>query len=618
MCGICGRYNFQSGEPVALAGLEAMCQRLAHRGPDGQGTWAQGAAGLGHRRLVVIDPATGEQPIANEDGSVLVVANGEVYNYRELQRELEAKGHHFRTASDSEPIVHLYEEYGEDFPRHLRGMFALALYDRPAGKLVLARDRLGKKPLHYCLGGGGIVFASELWALTADPAVERQVNPEALFHYLGHLYVPGPLSMLEGVGRIPPGHLLVCDPSGPRLTRYWELRFSPKRREPLPELARELRELLEQAVARRLRSDVPLGAFLSGGLDSATVVALMTRQVGKVRTYTIGFPDREYNELAAARETAQALGTEHQELVVEPDAVGCLPKLVRYFGEPFADASALPTYYLAQFARSGVTVALCGDGGDESFAGYTRYRQFLERWGGRSRPWERLGRLAPAVGHYHSLARRLRRRASESGLPPAQAYAHLVQYMPGPLKRMLCSDWLRERTRHLEGGEMVRQAFAAVDSDSLLDRMLGADLATYLPDDLLVKMDIATMCWGLEARSPLLDQEVVEFAARLPAEAKLREGTGKHLLRMVAQEVLPERVLHRPKHGLSVPVEAWMRGPLLVMAREHLLEGLDRRGYFRPGALARLLDWQGRHGGYGHLVWGLVVLELWHRELVDA
>ncbi len=618
MCGICGRYNHESRAPVPGELLAAMCRRLAHRGPDGERTWADGPAGLGHRRLVVIDPATGDQPLTNEDGSVMVVANGEIYNYRELRPPLEAQGHQFRTASDIEPIAHLYEQYGDDFPCHLRGMFAIALYDRARRRLLLVRDRLGKKPLHYCIAGGGISFASELWSLVADPAVPREVNLEALYHYLGHLYVPGPLSMLEGVGRVPPAHVLVADEGGVRLQRYWSLKYEPKTGLPPAEQAAHLRARLEEAVALRLRSDVPLGALLSGGIDSAVVTALMAKLAGGVRTYSIGFAEEGFNELAGARATAAALGTEHQEMVVEPAAAACLPMLVRRFGEPFADASALPSYYLAEFARSGVTVALCGDGGDESFAGYDRYGQLLARWQGRPPVHHRLGAAAPAWGHYYSPWRQARRRAALARSGPAEGYAHLVTYMPRELKAMVCSPWFLERTAHLEDGRAVRQAFESAAAESLLDRALAADVATYLPDDLLVKMDIASMCWGLEARSPLLDQEVMAFAATLPVEAKRTAQGGKRLLRQVAAELLPAEVLARPKHGFSVPVESWLRGPLAAMARELLLDGLARRGYFEPRGLARLLGWQRRHDGYGHLVWGLMTLELWHREMADA
>jgi len=619
MCGICGRYNFSSREPVAAGLLQAMCSRLAHRGPDGEGHWQQGPAGLGHRRLVVIDPATGDQPLYSEDGSIVLVANGEIYNYRELNSALQARGHQLATASDCEPIIHLYEEVGLEFVHRLRGMFALALFDRARGRLILARDRLGKKPLHYYLGQGGIAFASELYALCADPEVPREVNAEALCHYLAHLYVPQPLSMLEGVGRVPPGHLLVCEREGPRLVRYWQPRYQPKDTRPRAEQVDELECLLTEAVRLRLRSDVPLGAFLSGGLDSALVTAFMVREAGEVRTFTLGFTEEGFNELEDARATAQALGTKHAEMVVEPDAAGCLPALVRRFGEPFADASALPTYYLAQFARREVTVALCGDGGDENFAGYERYRQFMRRWAeGKPYVWEAVARLAPPVGHFYSLPRRARRRWAISRLAPEQAYAYLVQYMPRELQRMLCSRWFLERTSHLEPGLAVRHAFAGVDSDSLLDRALGADVATYLPDDLLVKMDITSMAWGLESRSPLLDQEVVEFAARLPAAAKWDGHHGKVILRELAARLLPGEVLRRPKHGFSVPVDAWLRGPLAGMARDLVVGGLSGRGYFREGALERLLAWQKRSPGYGDLVWGLMVLELWHREILDA
>jgi asparagine synthase (glutamine-hydrolysing) len=626
MCGICGQVRWD-GREVERALLERMCAGQEHRGPDARGIHRAGGAGLGIQRLRVIDLATGDQPIFNEDGSVAVVLNGEIYNFRELRARLERAGHRFATASDTEVIVHLYEEEGLDCVRSLQGMFGLALWDSKRRRLLLARDRVGKKPLFYALRDGALSFASELGALVQDGEISRELDHEALDAYLALRWIPAPLSIYGAVRKLPPACTLVLEDGEAEIERYWRLDYgatAPPRDE--REVAAELREQLRAAVRRRMVADVPLGAFLSGGIDSAAVVAAMAAESSRpIRTFSIGFGEKRYDELPLARLVAERFGTEHEELVVEPDAVEILPKIVRHYGEPFADSSAIPSFHLAEMARRHVTVALNGDGGDESFGGYSRYAAglALARAAKLPRSLRRglagAGRRLRPDGRIESRRSRLLRLAAALELDaPGRHAAYLVQLRRSE-RAELYSAPLRERLGAGAAEQAIAQRWEQSRAADPLDRMLDVDVALYLPDDLLAKVDVATMAHSLEARSPLLDPELMQFAAALPARYKVRGGEKKIALRAALRGWVPDPVLDAPKQGFVVPLAEWLRGDLKDLAYETLLDpGALDRGLFEPAAVRTLLD---RHAfgleDRSQQIWTLLVLEHWLRDQVD-
>ncbi len=616
MCGIAGFLLFRSeaDDSELERRLMAMAAMLAHRGPDGHGTWTDGVAGLAHTRLAVIDlsPA-GHQPMASEDGRFLLVFNGEIYNFRDLRRQLADKGFRFRGHSDTEVLLNGYCAWGEEvFPR-LRGMFALALWDRAERRLVLARDMVGKKPLYYGRSGGALLFASEIKAVLTWPDVRREPNLEAIHHYLSLQYVPVPWSAFTGFSRLPAGHLLTIGPDGREcLTRYARLpppgRARPRQED---ELLADLTRLLDQAVRRRLVSDVPVGAFLSGGVDSSTIVAIMARQsTAPIRTFTIGFEENGYDERAFARSVAERWGTDHQELVVRPDVTALVPALAWHYGEPYADSSALPTYCLAELTRRSVTVALTGDGGDELLLGYGRYADcrpsgWLDRLPTAGR------RLLAAAGPWLSprlaAAVRLDSRRYEPNI--CYFYDRGKSEGYGPQLRPLLSR---------SSLDLLEPYFA--EAPDMVSGAAWADIHTYLPDDLLVKVDIATMAHGMEARSPLLDQDLMEWAAGVPAAAKLQGGTLKYLLKTVMAPYLSTTVLHRPKMGFGVPIDRWLRGPLRPLAEEMILsQRAIARGLFRPAYTRFLLERHlSGHANLANCLWALIMLEQWFRSWIDG
>jgi asparagine synthase (glutamine-hydrolysing) len=627
VCGIVGQAS-TDGRPGDRAGLERMCAALEHRGPDSRGLHIDAGVGLGIQRLRVIDLATGDQPIFNEDGSIAVVLNGEIYNYRELREHLERSGHSFRTRSDTEVIAHLYEEAGAELVHRLHGMFALAVWDARRRLLLLARDRAGKKPLYYAQLGGELSFASELGALLQDERISREVDHRALDAYLAYRWVPAPKTAFSAVRKLPPGSTLTFEDGRATIARYWQLDFSRKRSVGDPrEVHEELRAHIRAATARRLISDVPLGAFLSGGIDSAAVVAAMAEASAEpVKTFSIGFTNEKFNELPLARQVAQHFATEHHELVVEPQALELIPRIVRHFGEPFADDSAIPSFYLAEMARRHVTVALNGDGGDESFGGYSRYAVNLAS--------ARLERLPVALrralgaaglrvresGTIDSWASRVRRAAETLPLDAVERYVAYMTHLNGLNRERLYSDEYRQLVGESGAFDVVGVPWAASGADSVVDRMLDVDVQTYLPDDLLVKMDIATMASSLEARSPLLDHELMQFAASLPAELKVRGRETKVILRSALRGWVPDEILDAPKRGFRLPLADWFRGELRGFTRDVLLdEHTLGRGYFEQAYVRELLD---RHadGAQDHSqgIWTLLMFELWHREFVDG
>jgi asparagine synthase (glutamine-hydrolysing) len=620
MCGINGVFHYGGGN-ADPALVRRQAQLIRHRGPDDEGLWHEGPVALGHRRLAIVDVSPGgHQPMANEDESLWVTFNGELYNWPEVKGTLAARGHRFRGASDTEMVLHLYEEHGEGMLDHLRGMFALGLYDRPRRRLLLARDRVGKKPLYYHDDGKRIVFASELKALLLDPSVPREVDEHSLADYLTFQYVPSPGSIWKGVKKLPPAHFLVCDANGVRVRRYWSLPVEPDAGHPAEHYIERLRALLVEAVRVRLMSDVPLGAFLSGGIDSSLVTALMSQAVGEpVKTFSIGFEDEDFSELEHARTVARHLGTDHHELIVRPQALELLPRLVWQMDEPFADASMIPTWHVAQMARRHVTVALSGDGGDEAYAGYTTYA-WARGYAAVDRVPAALRRLARGPAGWlppdHPLGRKLHRIA----LAPVDRHLEVMSYFPPHDLERLLSPGLAAR---LSGHDPYRaaraehaRARAAVGDVAALPYL---DAMTYMTDDVLAKVDRTSMRESLEVRCPLLDHHVLEFVATIPFEYKLRGDVTKWILKEVASDLLPPAILQRGKQGFGMPLDRWFGGDFGRLAREVLLDPRARgRGWFDPRGIEVLLSGEGqRVERAARQTWALVCLELWAQSYLD-
>lgn len=629
MCGIAGIVRSDTRDRISRDVLRAMSQALHHRGPDSQGIVERPGTGLAHTRLAILDLSPrGAQPMKGQR-NVWIVFNGEFYDYRARRAELEQRGRRFVSTCDTEVILALYEERGLDFVHAISGQFALAIWDEDRGRVVLARDRLGKKPLYWHHGRRGIEFASELRALVASPDVPRSIDARALADYLTYHYVPDPRSIYEGVEKLPAGHFLVWTPGDPRPTprRYFTLDDGVVEGRTFEESAEELRALLEQAVRRRLVADVPLGAFLSGGVDSSTVVGIMAGiREDPVRTCSIGFDEDDFCELPYARAVAQRFGTDHEEEVVRPSATEVAPVLARHFGEPFADASALPTYYLSRLARRRVTVALSGDGGDELFSGYRKYaiaqreaalRDALPRLANRT-----LGAIGASWPHDSRIPKVLRapRVLRYLAMDGVQAVFRHQDCLGPELRPVLPGAALRESLGDYDPIEVTARPYedAARRGRGPLGRWLAVDLATYLPGDILVKVDRMALAHALEVRSPFLDEDVLAFAAQLPEEHRLAGGVGKRVLKEAARDLLPREVVARRKMGFGVPLDAWFRGLLRAWGRE-LLEGLGRREVVSPRVVSALEEEHasGRRDR-GAVLWSLVMLELWFREVHEA
>jgi len=620
MCGIVGCVAAPGVALPTEAVARAMNAAIVHRGPDDEGVFRDEQAMIGMRRLSIIDLAGGHQPVRNEDGSIQCVFNGEIYNYRELRDELAGLGHSFYTHSDTEVIVHGYEQWGDGVFARLDGMFGVALWNTRTRTLVLGRDRFGEKPLFYCEERGRLLFASELKSLLAVPGFRAEVDPEAVRAYVCFGYVPTPGSIFRGVKKLPPGSFLRFVDGRTTVHSYWSLDLLPKHKLDERDAEEELARLLDQAVKSRLVSDVPFGAFLSGGLDSSVVVALMSRHLEQpVRTFSIGFREERFNELSDARRVAKHLGTEHHELVVEPDAVELLQQLVWFLDEPFADASAVPTYLVSKLARQHVKMVLTGDGGDEAFGGYDRYLKFLDL--------ERVGPLKPAAAAAAGLAGRLvpgprgyrlRRIAERLRQPFPDSYLSAVALTREDVGEALLGPAVTSGRRgHYDGLSSAARGAAGLDA---LDRCVGIDVQSYLPDDILVKLDRMAMANSLEGRAPLLDHKVVEFAVRLPRALRVQNRRGKHLLRRVAARWLPPEVLAKPKQGFGIPLGQWFSGPLRPLAADLLASRSFReRGLIAPSAAQRYLDGHLRgEADHGEILWLTVSLELWARRHLDA
>ncbi len=630
MCGIAGFADNAPTESIAgqtPARLEAeftlvhrMCEVIRHRGPDDEGIHVEPGLGLGMRRLSIIDLAGGRQPIHNETGTVWIVFNGEIYNYRELRAELEAKGHAFYTSSDTESIVHAYEEWGEAAFERLRGMFGIALWDQPRRTLLLARDRSGIKPLHYVERNGRLYFASEIKSLLAAGAVDRQLNLRALDHYLTFLYTPRDASIFDGVRKLPPGHYLRWRDGRAEVCQYWRVAAEERFAGTEQDAAAALRSVLADAVRSHMVSDVPLGAFLSGGVDSSAVVGLMAEASPRpVKTFSIGFDEPQFDELEHARAVARHFGTDHHEFVVRPDALSILDDLVSHFDEPFADSSAIPTWYVSQIARRHVTVVLSGDGGDELFGGYDRYLPHP-----RVATFDRLrvpglrglaGLVWPHLPHGVTGKNFLRHVAKDDHARYIDSVAMFQQderaaLYSADVRHALTSEAEAALTRHFD-------RFGALPLHS---RMMRLDFETYLPEDVLTKVDRMSMAHSIESRVPLLDNEVIDFAATLPARFKIANGRRKHVLKEAVRSMLPAGILDRRKQGFGVPLGVWFQGGLTDLFSDVLTSPrCTQRGYFEPSFTARLIrEHLAGERDHAMRLWQLLVFELWHRQYLDG
>jgi asparagine synthase (glutamine-hydrolysing) len=626
MCGITG-FVRNDGKPVDEALLARMNEAIRHRGPDEDGFYVNRSVGMAMRRLAIIDLKGGQQPIHNQDRTAWIVFNGEIYNYLELREKLEKLGHTFYTNSDTEAIVHAYDQYGSDCPKHLRGMFAFAIWNERDQELFLARDRVGKKPLLYALVNGQLIFGSEFSALLLHPDVSRDIEPEALDYYLSYMCIPAPLTAYRAIRKLEPGHWLRWRKGEVQIERYWQPDFTKKLAIDEEEAGERTVEILRDAVRVRLMSEVPLGAFLSGGIDSSAVVALMSQESSeRVKTFSIGFDEQDFSELHHARRIAEHVGTDHHEFIVRPDAVEVLPMLVEHYGEPYADSSAVPTYYVAKETRKHVTVALNGDGGDESFAGYGRYiaMGITEKYRRvpsflRESLIKEAVNLIPTSPTKRNLIGSAKRMLDAVSQPRVNRYARWVSVFNDETKQPLYSDFFREQTMAANPTGLLETWFKRANGIGTLDAMLLTDQMTYLPNDLLVKVDIATMAVSLEARSPFLDHHVIEFAASLPQNLKARRLTTKYLLKKVLRKLLPSENLNRRKMGFGVPIGHWFRGKMQPFLREVVLSDKAlRRGLFKPEAVRQLVELHARgERDYSHQLWTLLMLELWFNRFID-
>jgi len=627
MCGIAGYIDlWDAGEAREVeersAVLDRMCRIIRHRGPDDQGVMLKPGIALGMRRLSIIDLAGGHQPISGEDDSVTIVFNGEIYNFLELKPQLEALGHTFSTHSDTEAIVHAYEEFGPDCLQHLRGMFAFAIWDERARRLFIARDRAGKKPLYYTTTPKGtFVFGSELKGLLEHPDVVKELDPEALDAYLTLGYVPDPLSIFRGIHKLPPAHFLTFSDGVVSVKQYWDFELSNDQSMSETDCLEELRKLLDESVRLRLISDVPLGAFLSGGIDSSTVVAMMARHMGQpVKTFSIGFHEDSYNELKYARLTAKKFATDHHEFLVTPDICSIVDELVWHFDEPFADSSAIPTYMVSKLAREHVTVILSGDGGDELFAGYTRYVVDRKREGFGLLPRPLREHVMRPLSQHLPHATWGRNYLHNVSLDPISRYLDSVSVFTSLNRKALYTPEFSNKLGHANYvSSLFQDLVGKVASNEPLDRLLYLDSKTYLPGDILTKVDRMSMAVSLEARAPLLDHKLIEFVTKIPASLKLAGLETKYLLKKAVKDLVPSEILNRPKQGFGVPIQEWINQQLRSRLRETLTEPRTRqRGYVDPRYVDVLLD-EHERGRRDHStgLWALFMLELWHRQFLD-
>ena len=651
MCGICGEIDFYN-KNVRVDSVRKMCDVLTHRGPDDEGiVLIKGnrsfevkdssefppvekgfEVGLGHRRLSIIDLSeAGHQPMCNEDGRTWIVFNGEIYNFQEIREQLEKKGHLFKSKSDTEVILHAYEEWGVECLNHFRGMYAFAIWDSKQRQLFIARDRLGKKPLVYFHQNGHFAFGSEIKALLQIPGIGKKVNGNAIHDYLTYQYVPAPDTIFEGIKKLPPAHYLIYDREGNvKVERYWKLHFSPcgQTEMDLREISHRIRAELEESVKVRLISDVPLGAFLSGGVDSSLIVGIMAKLSGRpVKTFSIGFEEKEFDELSYAQLVSNHFSTEHHEFIVKPDAIEILPKLVWNYNEPFADSSAIPTYYVAKMTKAYVKVVLTGDAGDENFAGYPRYLR--SRWVAsftkipdklRKNLLPRFLRGFSTLRWREKTLNRLSDFMESLSSDQAMNYAEQIKIFNAKEKEDIYTEDFREKVEKFDSWDFVLKKFEESEAEDLLEQLLYVDINSYLPEDLLVKIDIATMANSLEARVPFLDHKFMELVAGIPPCLKLKGTVTKYILKETFQEFLPEAIFKRKKMGFGVPVSRWFRNELKDYVYEILLDPRTlNRGYFRREGIERLLnDHIAARYDHSSQIWALLFLEIWFRVFIDS
>ena len=631
MCGICGIYNYGTSEPVTRDELEKMTGLIVHRGPDDEGFYQEDNIGLAMRRLSIIDLSSGHQPISNEDGSVWIIFNGEIYNFQALREELLARGHRFKTKSDTETIVHLYEEKGTDFVKSLRGMFAIALWDSRRKRLVLARDRIGKKPLYYAANGYSIAFASELRPLLTVRGFKRDLDLAAVDAYLTLQYIPSPLSIFKSVRKLEPASVLVVEDGALKIEKYWDLPLAAEKLDyvPLSEIKERLYNELFEATKIRLISEVPLGAFLSGGIDSSIVTALMARSSpDPVKTFSIGFKEAEFSELEYARQVAKMYGTKHTEFIVEANMAEVLEKLVAHYGEPYADASALPSYFVSRETRKAVTVALNGDGGDENFGGYLRYMAMKidSVWGRAPAALKKsllnFTYLFPKKAPYNVFWRAEKfMKSSLLETLPLRYLSTVAFFGPNDKPGLFSNEFINARGGSADYAEKyITELFKIPAGQDLLNKLIYVDFRSYLPECLMTKMDIASMANSLETRSPFLDHKVIEFAYTLPGSFKLKGVNGtKWILKETFKDMLPPEIYRRGKMGFGIPLGPWFKGELKDRwAGTCLSEKALSRGYFNRDHLFRIWDeHQNGKRDHGYHLWALFMLELWHQRFAD-
>lgn len=627
MCGICGEYIFDITQKIDQSFIEQMCSLIRHRGPDDEGLYIKDNIGLGHRRLSIIDLSTGHQPIFNEDQSIAIVFNGEIYNFKELRKTLEAKGHLFKTNTDTEVIVHLYEEKAEQMLNDLRGMFAIAIWDQRNQKLFLARDRVGKKPLYYAIVDNSLIFSSEMKSLLLKKEISRELNYNSIDDFLAYQYIPAPNTIFKNINKLEAGTYLTCQNGKIEKKKYWELDYEPKMNISLKDAKDEFINLFNDAVKCRLESDVPLGCFLSGGIDSSAVVAFMRKNItDKIRTFSIGFEEEEFNELPYARMIADKFQTDHTEFIVKPNAVDVLPKLVWHFDEPYADYSAIPTYYLAQVTKQHVSVALNGDGGDESFAGYKRYigLDIINKF--KKIPISlRKNFIKNTLSILKNILPNINALESLNYLNDISLYddEHLYIQMLLIFKRHFRENVFSSDFRNIIEKNNCEEKLIAIMNDgkakNLIDKKLHVDVQTYLSGDLLPKIDRTTMAFGLEGRSPFLDQNLMQWAAKLPENIKFKDNILKYFLKESLRGILPDEILFRQKHGFSVPLGKWFSNELNDFAKDILLsEKFRSRGIFNTKYVENLLKWHSKSGmSHHHRIWALLCFEIWCRTFLD-
>ncbi|HCW32581.1 MAG: asparagine synthetase [glutamine-hydrolyzing] 1, asparagine synthase (glutamine-hydrolysing) [Candidatus Peregrinibacteria bacterium GW2011_GWF2_39_17] len=628
MCGFTGRINFNLQQNINEALLRKANQAISHRGPDDDGIYLKQNVGLAHRRLSIIDLSpSGHQPMSNKEKSVWLIFNGEIYNFLDLRTDLQKKGYSFVSKTDTEVIIYLYEAYGEECFKLLRGMFSLALWDDRKKKLLLARDRSGKKPLKYYVGKDFIVFGSELKSFLNYPDVPRRVDLEAINHYLTLQYVPSPKTGFKDIKKLPPAHYLSLDLSkgNPeiKIQAYWEMTYQYPLKLSIPEWKEKILHILEESVRLRMIADVPLGAFLSGGLDSSAIVAMMAKHSPQpIKTFSIGFHEKDYNELPYAQKVADQFSTDHTEFIVKPDALKILPKLVTAYEEPYADSSAIPTWYLSELTRQQVTVALNGDGGDENFAGYGMFpiHQFAENYYGRIPSWIRNKIIISGIKTFHNLRKNnfsercLRFATSFEKQPNDLRYLYYISYFTPEQKQDLYKSVMKQELATSQSTEnLFLKLCEQSHSQNVVDRALYFNFRSYLPDDLLVKVDIATMAFGLEGRSPLLDHHFLELSAQIPWDLKIKKGETKYIFKKALEGILSPEIIYRKKKGFGVPLEHWFRNEFRDYAKEVLLNDHAKiHQWLRREAIASLLE---EHLvtqiNHANKLWALLTLELW-------